>query len=76
MSNKQFYETKEERVATLKIAAQMIIDRAEEIIGSNDVCRGHIITIKLLPKKEPIITAEKEILVDIYGVTGKSEVVE
>ena len=76
MSNKQFYETKEERVATLKIAAQMIIDRAEEIIGSNDVCRGHIITIKLLPKKEPIITTEKEILVDIYGVPGKYEVVE
>ena len=76
MSNKQFYETKEERVATLKIAAQMIIDRAEEIIGSNDVCRGHIITIKLLPKKDPIITTEKEILVDIYGVTGKYEVVE
>ena len=75
MSNKQFYETKEERVATLKIAAQMIIDRAEEIIGSNDACRGHIITIKLLPKKEPIITTEKEILVDIYGLTGKYEVI-
>ena len=76
MSDKKFFETKEQRVATLKVAAQMIIDRAEEIIGSNEVCLGNIITIKLLPKKEPIITTEKEILVDIYGVTGKYEVVE
>ena len=30
-------ETKEQRIATLKVAAQMIIDRAEEIIGSNEV---------------------------------------
>ena len=76
MSDKQFFETNEQRVATLKVAAQMIIDRAEEIIGSNEVCLGNIITIKQKKKKEPIITTEKEILVDIYGVTGKYEVVE
>ena len=76
MSQKQHFETKEQRVATLKVAAQMIMDRAEEIIGSNEVCRGHIITIKLLPNQIPIITTETEILVDIYGATGKYEVVE
>ena len=76
MSQEQRFETKEQRVATLKVAAQMIIDRAEEIIGSNEVCRGHTITIKLLPQKIPTITTETETIVDIYGITGKYEVVE
>ena len=76
MSQEQRFETKEQRVATLKVAAQMIIDRAEEIIGSNEVCRGHIITIELLPHEAPVVRTEKEFLVDIYGCTGKYEVVE
>ena len=76
MSDKQFFETKEQRVATLKVAAQMIIDRAEEIIGSNDVCLGHIITIELFPHEVPIVRTETKFLVDIYGATGKYEVVE
>lgn len=69
-------ETKEQRIATLKVAAQMIIDRAEEIIGSNEVCRGHIITIELLPHEVPVVRHETKFLVDIYGATGKYEVVE
>lgn len=76
MSDKQFFETKEQRVATLKVAAQMIIDRAEEIIGSNEVCLGRIITIELFPHEAPIVRTETKFLVDIYGATGKYEVVE
>ena len=69
-------ETREQRITTLKVAAQMIIDRAEEIIGSNEVCLGHIITIELLPNESPVIRTETKLLVDIYGATGKYEVVE
>ena len=76
MSETVMRETKEQRIATLKVAAQMIIDRAEEIIGSNEVCLGHTITIELFPHKEPIVRTETKFLVDIYGATGKYEVVE
>ena len=69
-------EAKEQRIATLKVAAQMIIDRAEEIIGSNELCCGHIITIELFPQEAPIVRTETKFLVDIYGATGKYEVLE
>ena len=67
--------TKENRITELKVAGQMIIDKAEEIIGSNELCQGHKITIELLPDKAPIIKTEIITLVDVYGVTGRYEVI-
>ena len=71
MSKIVMRETKEQRIATLKVAAQMIIDRAEEIIGSNEVCCGHIITIELLPHEAPVVRTETKFLVDILWCNGK-----
>ena len=71
MSKIVMRETKEQRIATLKVAAQMIIDRAEEIIGSNEVCCGHIITIELLPHEAPVVRTETKFLVDILWCNAK-----
>lgn len=57
-----YMENREDRLAQLKACASEIIDRAEELIGSNDYSTGYTVSIELFPKKAPTIKLERTII--------------
>lgn len=57
-----YMESRQDRVAQLKACASEIIDRAEELIGSNEYSTGYTVSIELFPKEVPIIKLERTIV--------------
>ena len=55
-------ENREDRVAQLKACASEIIDRAEELIGSNEHSTGYTVSIELFPREVPTIKLERTII--------------
>jgi hypothetical protein len=57
-----YMENREDRVAQLKACASEIIDRAEELIGSNEYSTGYTVSIELFPGEAPTIKLERTII--------------
>lgn len=77
MSVEKYVPDSARRVKELKIAGQMLIDRAEEFIGSNELCCGRKITIHFpIRDRLPYITVETDTTVDTFGATGRYEVLD
>lgn len=55
-------ESREERVAQLKVCANEIIDRAEELIGDNEYSAGYTISIELYPQEAPTVRLDRKII--------------
>lgn len=61
MAHQKFKDSKEKRIAQLKACASEIIDRAEELIGSNEYSVGCTVSIVLFPEEVPTIKLERRI---------------
>lgn len=54
-------ESRETRVKELIACCNEIIDRAEELIGSNEYSMGYTVSIELFPGRVPVINLERSI---------------